>query len=96
MKNGILTLTWANVKSALVYGLLMFATIFMLSILQSVLNAGSIFGLDWKAVVDSAVIATIPTLIAAISILKNLLTDSTGHFLGVTKVIPDNNPVEKG
>lgn len=93
--NGFFTLTWANVKSAAVYGALVLAASFVLSIAQSVLDAKSIFGLDWKNIVDTAVIATIPVGIAGLSLLKNLLTDSSGHFLGFFKVIPDNAPVEK-
>lgn len=93
--NGIFTLTWSNVKSALVYGGLVLLASFGLSFLQSVMQAGSIFGLDWKHIVDTAVIATLPLGIAGLSLLKNWLTDSSGHFLGITKVIPDNTPVEK-
>lgn len=93
--NGLFTLTWSNVKSAVVYGLLVLGSTFLLSILQNVLNAGSIFGLDWKHIVDSAVIATIPVLVIIVSLGKNLLTNSNGSFLGVTKVIPDNDPIEK-
>jgi len=93
--NGIFTLTWSNVKSAIVYGLLVLFASFGFSLVQSILNAGSIFGLDWKHIVDTAVIATLPIIIASLSLLKNFLTDSSGHFLGVTKVIPDNAPVTK-
>jgi len=87
--NGLFTLTWSNVKSAVIYGLLTLGVTFGLSIAQGVLNAGSIFGLDWKAIVDSAVIATLPVLIATISLAKNLLTTSKGNFLGSVGVIPD-------
>lgn len=87
--NGLFTLTWSNVKSAVVYGLLTLGVVFLLSLAQSVLNAGSIFGLNWKAIVDNAVVATIPTLIVMISLLKNLLTNSKGNFLGAVEVIPD-------
>lgn len=93
--NGLFTLTWANVKSAVVYGGLVLATSFVLSVAQSILDAHSIFGLDWKHIVDTAVVATIPVGVAGLSLLKNLLTDSSGHFLGFFKVIPDNAPVEK-
>jgi ABC-type glycerol-3-phosphate transport system permease component len=95
MLNGLFTLTWANVKSALIYGALALITTFLLSLLQSVLNAGSIFGLDWKSIIDSAAIATIPVLITFISLGKNLLTTSQGNFLGVTEVIPDKTDTTK-
>lgn len=92
--NGLFTLTKANVKSALVYGLLTLGISFALAFAQGVLQAGSIFGLDWKAIVDSSVIATIPVLITLISLAKNLLTDSQGKFLGATTVIPDKSTTE--
>ena len=87
--NGIFTLTWSNIKSAIVYGLLALGASFLFAFAQSVLDAGSIFGLDWKHIVDTSVIATIPLLVVALSILKNLFTTSSGNFLGMTKVIPD-------
>lgn len=87
--NGLFTLSWSNVKSAIVYGVLTLVVSFVLAFAQGVLNAGSIFGLDWKAIVDSAVIATIPTLIVLVSLGKNFLTDAQGKFLGKTEVIPD-------
>lgn len=93
--NGLFTLTWSNVKSAIVYGALTLGVTFALSVAQSVLNAGSIFGLNWKAIVDSAVIATIPVLIIVISLAKNLLTSSKGNFLGAIEVIPDKGSSDK-
>lgn len=87
--NGLFTITKANVKSALVYGLLVLGASFLLAGAQSVLQAGTIFGLDWKHIVDSAVIATLPIGIAGLSLFKNFLTDSRGKFLGKTEVIPD-------
>lgn len=93
--NGFLTLTWSNIKSALVYGIITLGAIFLLSVLQSILNAGSIFGLDWKQIVDSAVIATIPALIIVVSLAKNLATDSKGKFLGAVEVIPGKGAEEK-
>lgn len=86
---GIFKLNAANIKSAIVYGLLTLGATFLLAALQSILKAGSIFGLDWKAIIDSSVIATIPILIAGVSIVKNLLTTEKGDFLGVAEVIPD-------
>lgn len=93
--NGLFTLTKANIKSALVYGVLTLAVSFALAFAQNVLNAGSVFGLNWKAIIDSSVIATIPVLIALISLGKNLLTDSQGRFLGAATVIPDKSGASK-
>lgn len=87
--NGLFQLSWANIKSAIVYGLLTVLAIFALSIFQSILDVGSIFGLDWKSIIDHSVIATIPLLITGVSLFKNFLTNNKGQFLGVTEVIPD-------
>lgn len=95
MLNGLFTLTKANVKSAVVYGILSLGATFLLSFLQGVLDAHSIFGLDWKSIIDSAAIATIPVLITFVSLGKNLLTTSQGNFLGVTEVIPDKTDTIK-
>lgn len=83
------TLSWSNVKSAIVYGLLTLVAVFLFSVAQSVLDVGSIFGLDWKHIVDTAVIATIPSVVTVLSLLKNFLTTNKGKFLGVATVIPD-------
>ena len=88
---GLLNLNAANIKSAIVYGVLTLLATFLLAAFQSILQAGSIFGLNWKAIIDSSVIATIPLLITGISIVKNLLTTEKGKFLGVTEVIPDKD-----
>jgi hypothetical protein len=89
MKGGLFKIDAANVKSAIVYGVMTLVAIFLLSIFQNILDVGSIFGLDWKAIVDSAVVATIPSLIIGVSLMKNFLTNKKGEFLGVTEVIPD-------
>ena len=86
---GLFKLTGANVRSALVYGALFFVLTLFLAVAQNVLNAGTIFGLDWKAIIDSSVVATLPSLIVGLSLLKNLLTNDKGEFLGVAEVIPD-------
>ena len=87
MNNGIFTLSWNNIRSAIVYALLTIIVAFALAILQSIISAGSIFGINWKMVVDHATIAVIPLLIAGLSLLKNLLTTNNGSFLGITKVV---------
>lgn len=82
MKNGIFKLDWANIKSALVYGLLWA----LLAMAIDIEKAGSIFNIDWKMIVDGGAIAFIA---AVVSLLKNLLTTNQGNFLGVVKVIPE-------
>ncbi len=80
---------WSNIKSAVVYGLLTWAVIFILSVAQNIQNAGTIFGLDWKHIIDKGVVETIPAIVVVISLIKNFLTTDKGKFLGVVTVIPD-------
>lgn len=71
----MLKLDWSNVKSALVYS--------VLAVALYIISKGSVFGLDWKIMVDVAVLGLLTSL------TKNLLTTDNGKFLGVTTVIPD-------
>ena len=80
MQNGIFKLDWANVRSAIVYGLLWGAV----AMLAQVQSAGSIFNLDWKGVIDAGVIAGIGVVI---SVVKNMFTTNSGNFLGVVKTV---------
>ena len=82
-------LNLANLKSALTYGVLTLIACFSFSVVQSILNAGTIFGLDWKNIVDKGVIETLPIIVTALSLIKNLLTSDKGKFLGVITVIPE-------
>lgn len=93
--NGFLTLTWSNLKSAFVYGVLTSTVTFVLVVGTLILSHGSIYGIDWANVIDKAAIAVIGILVAFVSVLKNLLTDSQGKFLGAFTVIPDKSPLEK-
>lgn len=86
---GFFNLTWSNVKSALIYGVLTSIATFLLVVGESVLEAGTIFGLDWANIIDRSVIAVIGGMVVLVSLVKNLLTDSQGRFLGVLEVIPD-------
>lgn len=71
--NGIGVISWINVKSALVYGLL--------AVLMAIIANKSIFGLDWRVLVDTAVMGVL------VSFVKNFLTTNDGKFAGVVKVI---------
>lgn len=81
MKNGILGLSWVNVKSALVYAFL----IFLSEAIIFIVHQGTIFGINWKELID---VSIIPVGVFVISIIKNLLTTNSGSFLGIIKVIP--------
>lgn len=72
MDNGILKLSLENVKSAIVYGLLAVALF--------VISKGSVFGLDWHALVDVGVLGLLTSLV------KNLLTTNEGNFVGLVGV----------
>lgn len=76
-----MTLTKANINSALVYFVL-FALLDMALYVKSV---GSVFNVDWRALVDAGFFGGLAFLI---SVLKNLLTTQDGKFLGITQVIP--------
>lgn len=66
-------ISWVNVKSALVYGLL--------AMVLAIIAHKSIFGLDWYALIDVAVMGILT------SFVKNFLTTNDGNFVGVVKVI---------
>ena len=82
MNNGIFKLDWVNIKSALVYG----GFWALLTVLIQIQEAGSIYGLDWKTLLNAGILAFIAIII---SLVKNLLTTNSGNFAGVVKVIPD-------
>lgn len=81
MQNGIGKLDWVNIKSAVVYGLVLG----IVAVVVYIFKAGSVFALDWRLLVDAFVYGFLG------SIVKNLLTTNSGNFLGVTKVIPSTN-----
>jgi hypothetical protein len=93
--NGYLTLTWSNVKSALIYGALVSLLTFAMAIGQDVLDAGSLFLVDWSESLDRGGVAVVGVLFSVVSIIKNLLTNAQGKFLGVVEVIPDKSPAAK-
>ncbi len=87
--NGFLTLNWENVKSAVVYGVLMVFVTFFLAAAGIVLEHGSIYGVDWANAFDRGVISALGVIVSLVSLLKNLLTNDQGKFLGVIEVVPD-------
>jgi hypothetical protein len=75
MKNGLLKLSKENLQSAIVYGLL--------SIALLIISKGTVFGLDWKVLLDVGILGILTSLV------KNLLTTEKGNFIGTVKVIPE-------
>ncbi len=87
--NGYLTLNWPNIKSAIVYGLLMALLTFAVSVGQSILDAETLLHVDWLDVFDRGAVSVTGVMVTIVSIVKNLLTNSQGKFLGVVEVVPD-------
>lgn len=88
---GLFNLNSSNVKSAIVYGLLTLGVTFLLSAAESVMKAGSIWGVNWHNVVNDGAMAVLPVFVTCISVLKNILTTTDGKFLGMVTVIPDKD-----
>lgn len=70
---GLLQLSWINIKSAIVYG--------VLALCVYIISKGSVFGLDWKILVDVFILAILT------SFVKNFFTTDSGDFAGVVKVV---------
>lgn len=87
MDNGIGKINWVNVKSGIVYAILLMLAMFLLSIVQSVIDHKSIFGIDWKLVIDHGALEALPTLLFVLVLFKNALTTNSGNFAGVVKVV---------
>jgi len=71
--NGLLQLSWINIKSAIVYG--------VIAVCLYIISKGTVFGLDWKILVDVGVMAILT------SFTKNFFTTNSGDFAGVIKVV---------
>lgn len=84
-------INWVNIQSALVYGFLSAILGGLFSVLNYIIDAGTIYGLDWKAVLDKGAMASLGIFVTMISIVKNLLTTDKGNFAGVIEVIPNKN-----
>jgi hypothetical protein len=82
MENGIGKLDWANIKSALVYGLLWG----VLAIVIYMIQIGDIYALNYRDLSNAGVYGVLGSLV---SVLKNLLTTDKGNFVGAVKVIPE-------
>lgn len=79
--NGILKISWVNIKSALVYGGLWG----LLAVFIKISEIGEISKLNWQDLLNVFIMAGIAIVIV---LFKNLLTTDDGKFLGVVKVTP--------
>jgi hypothetical protein len=79
MNNGIFKLDWANIKSSIVYGVIMGVG----AMFAYAASIGDIFALDWRMLVNTGIFGMGGAL------LKNLLTTNSGEFLGFIKTKSD-------
>lgn len=73
------TVNLTNVKGAIISALLMG----VLALLTNIIATGNIFATDWNVVINAGILAFFTGLV---SLIKNLLTDSAGAFLGAVEV----------
>jgi len=70
------TVKWIDVRDALAVGVV----VFLLTAIIEVIAAKSIYGLDWKTILNNAVIGALSVVG---SFLKSLLTTSKGTLAGI-------------
>lgn len=75
MKNGIFTLDWASIKSALISTLLMA----ILAMVMYIIGLGDIWSIDAKAITNIGVMAF---LTGIVSLVKSFLSTDGGKFMG--------------
>ena len=83
-KNMIFTISWTNVKSALVSGIIMG----ILAIAAYIIGVGNIFTLDFHSLLNAGVLSALVTIV---SLIKSFLTTSSGSVAGVQVVPPITN-----
>lgn len=79
------TLSWTNVKSAIIYAVLMA----LVSMGIYVIGVGNIFALDTHVLINSGVLAIVT---AFVSLVKNFFTDNSGNFAGIVQVVQPTIP----
>ena len=76
MDSPTFTLNWLDIKKALVYGVITAIVVVIIEIL----NAHTIFGLNWKTLANDGVIALLGVFVSA---LQSFLTNSNGVIAGI-------------
>jgi len=79
MQNGLLALTWANVRGALVSGVITA----VLGIAGYIIGVGDIYKLDLHTLANVGALSALTTIV---SLIKNYLTSNQGNFLGTVNV----------
>ena len=72
-------INWVEVKNSLVLALLTALT----AVMVNIISVGNIFGLDWKLLINTGVLAF---AVFFVSTLKELLTTEKGNLLGLVKI----------
>lgn len=75
------TLSWINIKSAIVYAILMA----LLSMIVYVISVHDLWAIDTHVLINSGVLAFFTGIT---SLIKNILTTDSGKFLGIFQVVP--------
>lgn len=73
------TLTWSNIKGALVSGAIMGA----LAIGLYVIGLGDVFAIQWKPLINAGILSALTTIV---SLVKSFLTTDRGNFVGAIEV----------
>lgn len=89
MNNGLFKISKEQIVSAIVYGLVAMIAGGLLAIANSIIDAGTFIGLDWKVVLDKGAMASLGAFVAVVSVIVSLLTTKRGNFLGAAKIAED-------
>ena len=79
MNSSLFTVTWTEIKSALVSAVLAG----VLAGGYYIANIGSIFTINWH---DFANTVSLAAIVAGVSVLKSLLTNASGKFVGAVNI----------
>ena len=79
MNSKIFSITWSDIKSALVSLFI----VGVLAIASYVIQVGDVFALDAKQLINSGVLAV---LVAIVSLLKSFFTTKDGKFVGLVSI----------
>jgi hypothetical protein len=83
-KNNMFNLSWTNIKSALVSGVIMG----ILAIAAYIIGVGDIFSLNFHSLANAGALATLVTIV---SLFKSFITTETGTVAGI-QVVPPITP----
>jgi len=79
MNSKLFTFNFANVKSAIISGVLMA----LFAMCTYIVSVGNIFTMDYAQLANIGAIAGVTSIV---SLLKSMLTTSDGKFVGMTSI----------